>query len=500
MPRGARAALVALVAVGAALRLWQYFANASFWIDEIALAENILHRPLGALVAEPLALDQVAPPGFLALAKASVAAFGPSEMALRLVPLLCGLAALALFPFLSLRFQPAWVSVFATGLFALLPTLIGHGAELKPYSTDLAAAVILTLVAFGLRERGATAGRHLRAALAGAVAVWFSQGAVFLVAGLGIALLWLARQDRIRGSLARTTGVVALWAVSAGAATAAGLHRVPPEMRDYLARFWRPSLPPLPVAAFIVLAVAALWKRDRRAALLLAAPVAVTLAAAAAHLYPFSGRAILFLAPAAVLAIAECVSWLVEGLARLGVPRRIAAAVPALALVVVIAHDPPVYRDEDTRPVLQSVVKRRQARDAFYVYYGAAPAFRFYGPRVGLASGDATIGGCHRGDPRGYLRELDAFRGRPRVWVFRTHVSSALAEGALLDGYLARMGIQKEILRADDAEAALWDLSRADALPADAAETQPLPAWDATAVSRPGCGHGPIGATPPDWR
>ena len=55
--------MTALLLVGAGLRLWRYFANASLWIDEIALAENVLRRPLSALLRQPLALDQVAPPG-----------------------------------------------------------------------------------------------------------------------------------------------------------------------------------------------------------------------------------------------------------------------------------------------------------------------------------------------------------------------------------------------------------------------------------------------------
>ena len=63
--------LAAIIATGAALRLWQYFGNPSFWIDEIALAQNILHRSLLSLLGEPLAFDQVAPPGFLAAARAA---------------------------------------------------------------------------------------------------------------------------------------------------------------------------------------------------------------------------------------------------------------------------------------------------------------------------------------------------------------------------------------------------------------------------------------------
>ena len=62
------------------------------------------------------------------------------------------------------------------------------------------------------------------------------------------------------------------------------------------------------------------------------------------------------------------------------------------------------------------------------------------------------------------------------------------------------MGSRKEALRAKGAEAVLWDLSNAGALPADAAETHPLPAWKPEATARLGCGHGPIGERPADWK
>jgi hypothetical protein len=500
MPRSARVAVVVLVCAGAGLRLWQYFANTSLWIDEIALAENVLHRPLPALLREPLALDQVAPPGFLALAKASTAVFGESEMALRLVPLASSLLALALFPRLSRRFQPPWIVVFATALFALSPTLVRYGAEFKPYSTDVAAAVALTLIAFGLGDPDASSGRFLRAALFGGAAVWFSQTAVFVVAGLGASLAVLALTGRPRRLPPRLMAVLAVWTASAAAAVASGLDRVPPGMREYFDRVWEPSLPPATTWLLVVVAGFALWIRSRRAAVLLLGPVAVTLLAAGAQLYPFSGRAILFLAPVSALAAAECSGRLVEGLVRIRVPLPVASALPALALAVVVVRDLPPHRAEEMRPVLANLARRRLPGDEIYVYYAAEPAFRFYGPRVGLGLDGTSFGRCHRGEPRPYLRELDAFRGQPRVWVVRTHVYRELFEAEILDGYLSRMGSRQEALLAEGAEAVLWDLSNAGSLPADAAETQPLPAPDPAVTARLGCGHGPIGPRPPDWK
>src|SRR5476651_2330731 len=169
MPRE-RIAIALLLAAGAALRLWQYFAQTSLWVDEIAVAENVIHTPLGSLLGQPLALDQVAPPGFLGLVKACVALFGPSDLALRIVPLVGGLAGLALFALLSRRVLPGWTAVFATALFALSPLLIGYSAEVKQYSTDVAITILVTLAALNVADALPSRPRLLAAALIGTVA------------------------------------------------------------------------------------------------------------------------------------------------------------------------------------------------------------------------------------------------------------------------------------------------------------------------------------------
>src|SRR5687768_18061135 len=87
-------ALIALVAIGAGLRLMQYIGNPALSLDEIAVARNVLERNLWDLLATPLAYDQTAPKGFLIATKFVTSVFGSSDYALRLFPLLCSLAAL----------------------------------------------------------------------------------------------------------------------------------------------------------------------------------------------------------------------------------------------------------------------------------------------------------------------------------------------------------------------------------------------------------------------
>jgi len=495
-----RTAIALLIFAGAALRLWQYLARTSLWIDEIAVAENVIHTPLASLLGQPLALDQVAPPGFLALVKGCVALFGPSELALRLVPLLGGLAALGLFALLARRVLPGWTAVLATALFAFSSPAIAYSAEVKQYSTDAAASIALTLMAIHLADRAPSPLRLLGAALFGAAAVWFSQPAVLTLAGLGAGLTWLALRRGGGPALRPLLPMLLAWAASAAAATATGYRTVPPEMREYMQRFWDPSLPRPTVLVLVVVGAAVLWIKRPAVAPLLIGPVAVALAAAAAHRYPFSGRAIFFLTPVALLAVAAVADSIVSGLAHVGVPVAVGAGFFAAALAIVTALHLPIYRHEETRTVLAELAARRQPGDAVYVFYGAERAVRFYGPRVGIDPAEAVIGGCHRGYPREYLRELDRFRGSPRVWVVFAHASPRLAEQPAIRGYLESIGKRTASIEAEGALADLYDLSDPGRLTSATAEAHPLPAGNPELEARYGCGHGPLAATPPQWQ
>lgn len=359
------------------------------------------------------------------------------------------------------------------------------------------------------------------AGLVGAVAVWFSQSAVPLLTGLGVALAWIALGSAGGRGLRQLVPTIGLWAAGAAAATAVSLHRVTPATRAYLRRFWALAFPPMPPrsleelrwlpralldfwrapgldypwpALFLGLAIigaAALWRRRREETLLLLAPVGVTLAAAAARQYPFGGRVILFLSPAFLVCAAAGARLVADGLARARVPRALTALLVALPPALAIVSDPPVRLREETRPLLARLAASRRPGDAVYVYYAARRAFAFYAPRTGIDPAAAVLGGCHRGNPRGYLRELDALRSRPRVWIFFAHSVPALAEQPLIRGYLGRIGRRRQAFESPGAALELYDLSDPARLAAGSAETFPVSAPDPKVVGRLGCDAGP---------
>src|SRR5688500_3453162 len=96
-----KAAVFAILLVGAVLRAIQYGATTSLSLDEIALVVNIVERNWNELLFQPLSHYQVAPVGFLFLEKARSSVAGNAEPALRFHPFMMSLASLVLFCDLS---------------------------------------------------------------------------------------------------------------------------------------------------------------------------------------------------------------------------------------------------------------------------------------------------------------------------------------------------------------------------------------------------------------
>jgi hypothetical protein len=253
--------------------------------------------------------------------------------------------------------------------------------------------------------------------------------------------------------------------------------------------------------ALTVVGFVLLWRRDRRTAALLLAPSVLTLGAAVVGQYPFSERLIHFLVPSFMLAIAAAV----EAVRRLLWPYSRALAVSAAVALLLpalypLAATPPIYYAEHMKPVLSYVRERRQPGDGIYVYYGAALAVTFYGRRYGLGRSEYAIGGCHRGDGRRYLRELDTFRGRPRVWLLLTHDVPVRREGEDILAYLDAIGTRRDGFVFESrgpgrglppAAAYLYDLSDGDKLGRAAADSFPLTGPPPT--NRPTGWRGPAG-------
>lgn len=517
-PSRRRRIALALGIAGALLRLWQYLFRGTLWLDEAAITRNLVARSPSALL-HPLDYAQIAPKGFLLVEKLAIGLFGSSDYALRLYSLLCALAALPLFYALARRTLDERGALFAFAFFAVLSRPIYYASEAKQYSGDIFAACLLLLL--GLRVLSPeSAPRHwLRLGLLGAVAVWFSQPALFVLVGIGLALATAVLRRRIP---LRWPAIVActLWMVSGLPSIWLTVHSLGPAEYAYMKSFWRdgfwPIAPhslhdaawpflnlyglfrdvlgmPIPVLGLGLFVIGLGWRARRRPVTLaaLAGPLLVLYVVSALGVFPFAttlngfdkisagnGRVLMFLVPSLVLIVTTGVMTLLD--ARLPHLRWVglaaATAVIGAPLYYDIAQLP--YSPNDLRPVYAAGIHRnRRPGDRLYVYYAGLQPFEWYRTRFPIADDHVVRGGCYRPAWREYLRELDAFRGTGRVWVVIVHPAwvNGVHEGAVIERYLDRVAPNLGRWGASDSYALLYDFSEVPPLRGPPASWHPPP-------------------------
>ena len=138
-----RRVMWSFVAFGVAARLAQYLICAPLWHDELALVDGLLQVHQLADVLRPLPNAQIAPPWFCAFEWLLIQQIGCSEYVLRFLPLAMSVVALLGFTYFCRRALPTLAATIAVAIFAVSNNLIEYAAEVKPYSGDVAATVLL---------------------------------------------------------------------------------------------------------------------------------------------------------------------------------------------------------------------------------------------------------------------------------------------------------------------------------------------------------------------
>lgn len=476
------AGVAALAAgLGVALRTRALLANRSLWLDEAMLALNVCRRGFPELL-KPLDYDQGAPVGFLVLERLAVIALGANELSLRLAPYLASLATLALvyrFCRTNLDARGAAVGLL---LAAVTPGLISYAGEAKQYSVDVAVGLlVLTLASDALRQ-GLSGRRAVVLALVGALAVWLSHPAAFVLAGAGTTLILKEALRRRTVPALFALGASACWFASFVALYALSLRDL--QSNSYLNTFWESgflSLPPrsmndirqyvvvalgvfeapfqntqldeslsermsLIAAAGWLLGVFVLARRgDRGLLCLLVAPLGFAVLAAVLHLYPLRFRLALFTAGPTLLASAAGLAFLLR--AQEGSSRVVARVLfvcllvlPGMQAAQFLIQRPQPY---GARAVLKQVAAEWRPGDLLLVDGGSEPPFRWY-QSYGHIDGLDRIPArnCVEGiaDPAKLVSELPALRGEARVWML---VSAHLPDRSGREAQLLRLTLDQ---------------------------------------------------------
>jgi hypothetical protein len=398
-----------VLSLGVFVRLWQLSMNRSLWLDESSLALNILSRNFFELT-EPLSGRQAAPMLFLWLMKATtLIADTSSEMSLRFVPFLSGVAALIGFYFCCKEVLSRQGTLIALAFFAFSPGLIDFSAEAKQYSTDVFVSVVITYLGFRLISVPSL-NTILSSIFIPAVLIWLSYPTPFLLSAIGLVGICqaLLRKDKIQ--VWYLSIAIFIWLVSFILFYLHSLEEIGSrqdlvnywqEMHDAFmplvwvgALFWlaakakellgMPALGPSIIMLPMALAgVVILALRDWRQALIVLMPIFVTVAASATKLYPFADRLILFLIPQVILLVAISAEGLLTIKWRYVALTLSLLAVSALLLYPIrwsaaLVLKPANFEKENFRDVFANVLDSSDCDANIFIYESARNHYSYY--------------------------------------------------------------------------------------------------------------------------
>ncbi len=493
-----------LITIGIVLRFVQYQSNRSLWMDESFLALNLVNRSLPQLF-RPLDYVQSAPIGFLITEKAVIKLLGDSEYTFRLFPFIAGIGSLILFYQVARRCLSQGSILIALTLFVTSTHVIYYSSELKQYSTDIAITLLIYLWALRLQAKPAlTAPDIALSGLLGAIVVWWSHPAIFVLAGVG-SCFWLQtllKRDRVR--LAWLSLAFIPWGLSFAIQYMLSMKHL--SQVGWFVNFWADGmLPLLPksmgdilqwakvlleafdnpggltltgLAAFLfATGCVYLYRQHHIVILLIISPILVALLASGLHKYPFKTRLIMFLVPALLLVVAEG-TWLIYQAVQ-PISRVLGIVLIGLLLFYPVTSalstlKSPTQRSE-VRPVMHYIQQHWKPGDFLYVYYASHPQFNYYNRQFQFAQADYYIGTWPPGDFGNhqdqttwnkFIADIPNLKEHSRVWLLFSQVPQRNKESFRLDEELFMLynldqqGRQLDAIRQERASAYLYDLSQ----------------------------------------
>ncbi|MCK5579974.1 MAG: glycosyltransferase family 39 protein [Candidatus Omnitrophica bacterium] len=444
-----------LISVGVLLRLKHYFENRSFWTDEAWVAVNIVSRSWQEMFYHLPALHDWPnrPLGFSLIEKFSAFVLGNSEYAFRLFPVVAGILAMFLFYKLLKEHVGPGVTSIALGLFVFSEHAIHFSVELKQYSSDILIALILFRSIEKFLEGKITSRKVVVFGFIGALSLWVSHSAIFILAGFGLVLtgdVFARKREHGFSALAK---VFSFWAwsfvlvykfslsyarqnvdlvmywdkyfYSGWIFSASGIAWLKRVVFDLFSNPGGLMFPGIGLVLFVVGAVV-FFKKNKTQFFSFSLPFLLILLTAVLKKYPFQGRLLLFALPVVYMFIAQGVVSLTTKLGR-------AAAVISIILIVALFCGPVmnaryylthVLSDEPNREVLSFVDQHYKSGDFLFLNAMAQTAYWYYVSTLGL----------NEKVPKTLDRIVE---GKPQqgVKVIKIHDQLATDEGKMYGGF-----------------------------------------------------------------
>ena len=483
---------VILISFGILFRFHQYLTNRSLWLDEAMLALNIVHRPMSGLV-EQLSYHQGAPLGFLYIEKLFILILGNTEYALRLFPIISGIASIFLFFYLVTNILTDLVALLSLALFVVSDWLIYYASEVKQYSSDVAIVLLLYVISLPLfRAAGLSPKRFIYWGVIGGISIWFSHPAVFILLAVSIGLLIHYFSNKSRVNVKWLALGMGIWLASILIVYWFALRFLADD--NILVEFWNDFFMPMPpwsklswfrfagcdflieavglpgcklgVVLLIVGAVSLLLSNMSLGFALLL-PFIIALSVSAMRLYPFGNRLILFLVPLALIFIAEGVDWISRWMyskkwVALGIWFFLAILVLFWPTKKAFSHLYEPWNLEDIKSVMAYVQSNQIPGDQICIDGGAGPAYKYYAPVYKLTEEPCVLYMPSSNTPEANIQDIVNKTQPGRVWFLFSHKNDRIevdTESVFLET-VGRVGRTIDQYRSSGASVYLADIKK----------------------------------------
>lgn len=317
--------VIAIFILAVGLRIYVNFLTPSFWLDEAALARNVINKSfLGCFL--PLDLAQAASPLFLVVSKMSVKIFGLHDFSFRIVPFLASIASVFVFYKVTNEYFVAkWTKLIALFVWAVNIELIYYAKEFKPYSLDVLFTLIILLFYLKYNPIKSTYRNNLFSGLILGIFPWFSFGSFFVLLSFIVIGFFSYCKSDLKKFLAFIfpqfisfimfvffisrayefnidLSIYNFWRpffAETNSSLSSFLSLIPMSLKFYFSdtTIW------LVIVVLIVVGAFLIFKKSKTKCAFLILPGAVMLGLHLLRIYPFFGRLILFLFPLILLLI-----------------------------------------------------------------------------------------------------------------------------------------------------------------------------------------------------
>jgi len=391
-----------VILMGFALSFAQFLYNRSLWMDEAALALDIIHDN-SSMLLKGLANGQVAPILYLQIEHLFALLIPKSEYGLRLFPLLCYWTSLILFyRVLRCLLSNNFIILFALSLYVFDGAFIYYSSEVKQYMTDV--MVVNAMLFFTIKPYRNEQNRYIALAIAGAFAIFLSNISAVILTCTGLYIIVGYIKDR--KYLWPIMGAFLAWGVVFGVYFRLFIYNHP--LKQLMLAYWikaggfMPLNKHLPAwvadkfvsnfyfqfyfgkAACVLLIILFftgifyMVKKRIAIGILLLLPLPLHLLLSGFKLYPFDTRLVLYLTPLLIISVAYGAYWLSQFLSLTNTKPVIQLIIPLVLFALLIVQSFPLIRHDALRQCISFMKSRSTKGDDIYITQSAKYPMLFY--------------------------------------------------------------------------------------------------------------------------